>query len=249
MQNQPIIMTENPWTEIAENKRILDIDFDEIVRYNLRRTDNPICLDDFPEPFLGNKNAKVYLLLGNPGFDPNRGVHDYSEDQKNSVLKNLKHENDNQDYPHYLLSPLFENHPGYGWWHDVFQPLLKELETDKATLAKVFFCIELIGYHSEKGDDKIIKDLPSVAYSRHLILNAIRDMNTIIIGRGVTKWLNIVPKLAEYESCTFLASNRGVSLSRSTISPKAYSEVKNLVALQMKEAREKQTLINGQNEH
>lgn len=132
-------MTNNPWTEITKTNRILTIDKTEVELYNKRRTDNPISLDDFPEPFLGSKNAKVYLLLGNPGFDPHRDVHEYSEEQMSSVFKSLTHQNDNDQFPHYLLSPLFENHPGYGWWHDVFQPLLKELKTDKATLAKTFF--------------------------------------------------------------------------------------------------------------
>jgi hypothetical protein len=225
-------MIDNPWTEITDTNRILTIDRKEVEIYNSRRIDNPICIDDFPEPFLGSKKAAIYLLLGNPGFDPDSEIHNYSEEQKVSVIRNLTHRNDNDEFPHYLLGNQFEDHPGYAWWHAVFQPLLKELATDKATIAKTFFCIELIGYHSQTGDEKIIKSLPSVNYSKELILSAIKKGKMIIIGRGITKWLNLISELADYDKCTFLASNRGVTLSRSTISPIAYKEVKKAVEAQ-----------------
>lgn len=137
-------MINNPWIEISDESRVLSIDIEQVEHYNGRRSDNPICSEDFPEPFLGRKGAEIYLLLGNPGFDPTKDVHSYSDDQKNAVLRNLKHQNENEDYPHYLLNAKFDNHPGYAWWHAVFQPLMKELSLDKATIAKKFF---LYGTH------------------------------------------------------------------------------------------------------
>lgn len=217
---------ENPWTQINDQNRILEIDRIEIENYNNRRSDNPICVDDFPEPFLGRKSASIYLLLGNPGCDPNSDIHIYSDEQKMDVLKSLSHNNENEVFPHYLLGTHFEDHPGYAWWHSVFQPLLKELKTDKTTLAKNFFCIELFGYHSQSGDEKIARALPSVKYTIHLIECAIKENKTIIIARGITKWINLIPALADYANCSYLASNRGISLSRSSISPTAYQVIK-----------------------
>lgn len=85
--------------------------------------------------------------------------------------------------------------------------------------------MELIGYHTESGDEKITKVLPYVEYSKFLLNEAIRENKTTIVGRGVTKWLGIFPSLSNYDNCFFLASNRGVSLSKSTISPTAYKNI------------------------
>ena len=116
---------QNPWKEIEDNKRVLDCDLSALENHNSKRKSNPIKYTDFPEPFIGNKNSEIYLLLGNPGSSESTN---YTKEQVECILKNLRHENVDLEFPHYFLDTKFKNHPGNEWWNNVFKGLRKDLK-------------------------------------------------------------------------------------------------------------------------
>jgi hypothetical protein len=61
----------NPWKEIENKQYILSTDLDRINEFNNNKSLKPehkIQTQLIPDPFFGNKKAKVVLLMLNPGF-------------------------------------------------------------------------------------------------------------------------------------------------------------------------------------
>jgi hypothetical protein len=71
-----------------------------------------------PEPYLGDlRNAKVLILMGNPGFEPL----DYYAEATSDALIKAKRENVRQDFsktefPNFFLDPKFSWHGGAQYW-------------------------------------------------------------------------------------------------------------------------------------
>ncbi len=185
------------------------------------------------QPFAGTWNtAKSYThLLCNPGFaypQVSYSLHT-SLDHERLIIKNLRHQNGDEKYPFYFLDPLSEKHGGFTWWSRTFDRLVQELKVERLQTARHFFCVELYGYHSEFGDANLFNQLPSVEYTKLLVRNAIRKRKLILICRGIRKWFTLVPDLAKYDNCFFVSSNRGITLSQCTISPRAYVQIKQIL--------------------
>ena len=229
MQKKPLSIIENPWDQITKSVRLLPCDKTTIENYNLKYSTNQIFYKDFPEPFLGNVNAEIYCLFGNPGFDLKNPLHDYSPKQIQSVLRNLQHRNGNDQFPFYLLDPLFEGHEGHKWWTNKLKPLADELNVGLDKIAKRLFAIEFYGYHSVSGSEDLIYQLKSFDYTEYIIKEAILKNKVILVCRGIRKWLTRIPDLKCYDNCFFVSSNRGIQLSQNTISPTGYKKLKNSI--------------------
>ena len=232
-------MIKNPWNKISADKKILEIDKNLIEKHNHKYHDQEnrkISTTDYPEPFLGNPDAKIYILLANPGrnIDYEKSTLELvaKHNLKVSILKNLNHNFENVDYPFYFLDPKFEEHPGAKWWNKSFKKLIKEDEIKRKILANEIFEVELYGYHSARCERRLINNrekLESSEYSYELVRKAIIDNKIILLARAVGDWFDKVPKLKDYENCHFIASNRGIEFSRKTISPKPYIEIKKIM--------------------
>jgi hypothetical protein len=232
-------MNENPWKKITTEKKILDIDKNLIKKHNQKFEKNEqrkISVDDYPEPFLGNPDSKIYILLANPG----RNIRTESstielvkkEGLENIILKNLNHDFKGIDYPFYFLDPKFENHPGAQWWNKALEKLIKNDSFKRKKLANEIFEVELYGYHSVGCERRLINNkerLPSSEYSFNLVRKAIKENKIILLARAIGDWFEKVPELKDYDNCYFIANNRGIKFSRSTISPKAYKEINRIL--------------------
>jgi hypothetical protein len=223
----------NPWKNLtAKNgKWIATCDLENFKKrvsiISSHRT-NSLKLNYPPEPFIGNKNAKVYLLLANPDV-PKYNKVNKAKSHQIIFSKNLNHKLKK-------FYPLHKN-TEVKWWQDVLLPLIRDLglENPKNTLRisqkglsridKNLFCIEMYGYHSKKFNPNIISKLPSVKYSALLVKKAIQDRKLILIPRSIKQWFNLVPELAWYPKCHIIGTNRSIRLSQSTISPKAMLEI------------------------
>lgn len=158
------MVIQNPWSKISIEDKILDIDRDKIERHNLQyasKEDRKISTIDFPEPFIGNPDAGIYILLANPGRDmrnekatlqliENSGLH-------TSILKNLNHDFSDVGFPFYFLDPVFKDHPGAKWWRNGFNKLIENDCERQQSIAKEVFGVELYGYHSAKCERRLIQ--------------------------------------------------------------------------------------------
>ena len=229
---------ENPWESITSEKFVLDMDKKAVETYNSIATKNLLSVVDYPEPFIGDPNAPFYILLGNPGRDiKNEKTNIFDIRHKNLesiIFKNLNHSN--TKYPFYYLDPDFEFHSGYKWWRETFKNLQSETKASYDNISKNFFCVELYGYHSTNRDDRLvfgnrnIGAIPSNQYSCYLVKKAIKNKKLILLARAVSTWYSIIPELKEYDNCHLLASNRGILLSQTTISPVAFKKIESILA-------------------
>ena len=227
---------ENPWKEISKKEKVLKMDKEKIFEHNERYKSNDerlISLDYFPEPFIGDPKAEIYLLLGNPGMEVNleRRI-EITEKMKNNsdyYIRNLKHQAVNPRFPLYFLDDNFEtvDRDGHNWWKKALGKLTNENVTFE-NISKSFFAVETYGYHSAKGEPKM-RNLPSSKYSHHLIRRAINKGKLIILARAVSIWFEHVTELKTYDNCYFLASNMGIRLSETTLSPRAFKQVRRIL--------------------
>lgn len=224
---------ENCWTEISSDQKFLDIDKIIIEEHNKKYDEshhNHLQVKLWPEPFIGNKDANIFLLLANPlrpGIEEEKKFKDIQDRLivKDIILNNLKHVLD--EYPFYYLNP--ENHHllGYGWWNRCFSSLKEEFSSSK--LSKEFFTLELLGYPSWGLPKMLLNKLPSIHYSKYLINDAIEKDKIIIICRSTSNWFSLVPKLMTYSNCHLLAKNRTIELSKYTISPPVWNRINQIL--------------------
>ena len=184
----------NPWKEIEKKKYVLSTDINRVIEFNNNEPDSSIYKiqeDLIPDPFFGNKDAKVVLLMLNPGFG---GKEDKDYEQNNFeevLLNNLKHSNTKKHF--FSLDKAFEGTDAHNYW----KPMVKELNKhfDNDFLSEQLFCINLFPYHS--GKYKKIKGglLESQKYALYLLNKKIKEKDSLIISmRAYTKWSNAYSK-------------------------------------------------------
>ncbi len=150
-----------------------------------------------PVPYIGDlKNAKVFILLLNPGFN----ILDYyaeSNDKlfKEYMIKNIKQELENDPYPFFKLNPKFIWHGKY--WVSKLNDIIDEVKIKKnlpsyaeslSFVSKNIAALELVPYHSKsfKLSDKKLNQL----YTSQIMLEWVNDY--------------LVPKVRNGEACIIL---------------------------------------------
>jgi len=197
--------TQNPWEKMkkspdANGEYILDID-----RAHIDKLRNKLNLKLFPEPFIGDPEAPVYLLNLNPGF--NESDKEDMEDLKNYIFKNYKHK-----CPFYYLNDNLKETNGGKWWRQRLGELIEECGIKK--VANNVFCIEYFPYHSNKWTSGKVC-IPSQEYNQALIEKAITERKLFIVMRN--KLFSQIEELKTYKNILFLNSPQNVSISRKNI--------------------------------
>ena len=218
----------NPWIEIAkETVRdfALSNDVELIQKYNEGHSKNQIHTELIPLPFIGNKDAEIVLLNGNPGYDPGDLLFQSDPLVRVMALKNLLHEP--MEYPLYLLDPAIDSPKAGGpkWWRRILRQIIQTYGISERTLANKLFCVEYFPYNSEKfPGDKYC----SIAdeYSKWLINSALDRGAFVIIMRCNRRWRARIPRLEGYETCVMLKSCQNVSISKGNFSDESkFSEL------------------------
>ena len=225
----------NPWHEITPDNKILSRDREAVQIHNKKYShleEKRISLVDYPEPFIGNPNAKIYILLANPGRSSESEKKHSSELKKRAlesyIINNLRH--NKLEYPFYLLDPKFrEWHKGSEWWGKALKGLIEISSYEK--IAQEVISVELYGYHSTRFEKGICDKLVSLSslYSYGLVEKAIKENKIILLPRAVGEWYKKVPALKSYDKCYLIATNRGITFTENTISPFAFKEIKKIL--------------------
>lgn len=192
----------NPWCNpavMAYKYSPRDVEIISRVNEMYHNNDHPlhVNLSYLPEPFVGNKDAEIYLLMGNPGrFKRNEAnmVAQVMEDQnfREAVSRNLTHSyangnGESVEYPFYYLNPMFQAYDD-GWWDQCLSPLINDFAVTPQQLSNKIFAVELYGYHTERLNSSFLSvrnRLPSIAYTEWLIRQAIIEGKIILLGRRV----------------------------------------------------------------
>ncbi|MDR2583672.1 MAG: hypothetical protein LBC75_09350 [Fibromonadaceae bacterium] len=197
--------TPNPWEKMknssdANGEYILDID-----RAHIDKLRNKLNLELFPEPFIGNPEAQVYLLNLNPGF--NEADKEDMEDLKNYIFKNYRHK-----CPFYYLNDNLKETNGGKWWRQRLKELIEECGIKK--VANNVFCVEYFPYHSNKWTSGKVC-IPSQEYNQALIEKAITERKLFIVMRK--QLFSQIEELKTYKNILFLNNWRNVSISKKNI--------------------------------
>ncbi|MCQ2222679.1 MAG: hypothetical protein MJZ35_02700 [Bacteroidaceae bacterium] len=202
----------NPWINNSWpcNEMVAACDKDIIEKFN-QKYPNELKLNLWPEVFMGNPDAPVYLLNGNPGYnkEDDRFVND--PDFIDAIRKTLSHDTD----VFMFLEDTWDDHSGTKYWKNHTKELRKIIKD----LGGKLFDIEYFPYHSE--NQEIIKKsnlkLPSFEYSNQLVEKAINDGKLIVLMRNASKWIERIPNLRNYKNVLYLSSSSNTSLTPKNI--------------------------------
>lgn len=208
----------NPWTDLPSTEpMILQEDQSAVEAFNRHyqgREDLTVQTDLQPEPFFGNVDAPVYVLILNPGFSETDRAWHAREDFVSSIQRARTHET--MDYPHYYFDPRFVDSPGAQWWRQKTRRLIEDCGLH--AVASGTFCIELFPYHSKRYHPIPRRYsanglVPSSAYSAYLLRQAIQRKKHVVVMRAMKQWCSLVPELATYDRTIRLNSPQNVCLS------------------------------------
>lgn len=190
---------------VAENHYPVT-DYNEIMTdKRFRKFNHRLHLSLTPEPYIGDiTNAKVYILLLNPGFNRLDYYVEGVESVKTSMVNNLrqKFNGDDKEFPLIWLNPKNIWTPGGIWTENKFKPLINHvmrkmdlsyLESLKLISKKVAM-LELVPYHSKYfGLKKKEIEMQSVIEMRNFVKNILvpkahNDECCIIQTRSIKEW-------------------------------------------------------------
>ena len=204
----------NPWTNICWYKTIADCDKPIIARYLVGigkgKQSTQIHNEMLPEPFIGDLDASVYLLNGNPGVTPV----DLSLTNNTLFEKQIQDNLCQRTKPIRFMwiapkiSPIISGcrHSGYDWWEDKLSDVLA-LKPDPKICN-----IEYFPYHSYQMPS-MKSSLPSNDFVDWYIIDAVKKDKWIIVLRCKDKWLNRIPALNGYPKLLFCINPRNVRIS------------------------------------
>jgi hypothetical protein len=175
-----------------------------------------------PAPYAGPRDAPVVMLLLNPGHDPRADIEQAPGTEFfNQQRKALSFES---RCPLYLLDPAFEGTIAYRWYARRFRQLISDC--GHGAVAARLLLLQFFPYRSKAGADFPV--LPSMAFTRGLLFEAMSRQADIIVARSYKQWLSLTPELAAYP-CIMLHSVRSPYLTPGNMGAEEYRRVVNAI--------------------
>lgn len=152
----------------------------------------------------------MFILMLNPGLSyGDYFAEHHVEPFRQALIRNLRQDNEDDEYPFMFLNPQFAWHPGFTYWqrkvHGVVNALANRAETTYqqalSRVARSLACLELVPYHSRCfGASSLPRLLPSanamVEYVEDVLIpRAKKGDVTIVATRSRDNW-----KLPEHEN-------------------------------------------------
>jgi len=157
-----------------------------------------------PLPYLGDlKNAKIYILLNNPGIgDLDYIAEDRFPELRRALTRSLRQELD-PEYPMMYLNPAFSWHGGGQYWISRFKEYISLIMSKggvtfhkaMSILSQQICCLEYLPYHSARfGLGKPFQEnlkstqLVKAFVKKDLVPRAENGEIGIIVARGKSRW-------------------------------------------------------------
>ena len=213
---------QSPWHKIPTKPPFwLPCDEPYIRYFNLTAKDSVrIKANAYPEPYFGNPEAPVVLLLLNPGGGE-ASVDALTPLDVQASLRNQYTAGASMTR-HFHLSAESVG-AGQKWWTKVCRSLLTDV--DRETLQSKILSIEFSAYHSKSFGHSHLR-LPSQRFSFNLVRHAIERKALVVCMRGERYWCSAVPELASYDKFRRLKNPRAAS-----VSPRNVGEYEELLAV------------------
>lgn len=183
-----------------------------------------------PQPYQGTPNAKIWILLANPGYKDENAPKDgmdsditFFDKNKEPALKQLIFmQGENCDFCNYILDPKFINYYGRKWFLDRFtgKDYLLSSEAEKSacenndydTLKRVdnrFFLLQIHGYASKEYNNSA--NFKHMEYNKALLRWALANDKIIVIARQTEYWQRVIESVEHDDTKIFvMLNNRNV---------------------------------------
>lgn len=216
-----VVLPKNPWLDIVEKDGLklakCDVAYIEKKYGSLRAMmerfhDAELDFNQLPEPFTGNRNAKVVCLNMNPGggYDAPADAEFYTQ----RMYQNYRHELNEVFWTEEVKYPDGSIHGGTLWYNK----RTRELQRILGRKPDIFF-MDYFPYHSKSGFT-FPTDLPSYSYRNFLLKEAMEHGKLIIIMRQRQHWYNIEGlNLETYPKRVFLRSAQSGYLTPNNFNP------------------------------
>lgn len=198
----------NPWVDLPDSEPfVLGDDRPRVHAFN-RAVDAryQLRLNLLPEPFLGSRDARLVLLMLNPGF-ANSDLRVHKGGYGAALRANLV--DDPSGHIHLGLSSGFKD--DLPWWTTHLQAVIERVD-DLDALARKVLAVEFHGYHAQSWKP-IPVTLPSQQFGFWLVEQAIARGATIVPMRGERIWEIAIPSLHGYENLVRIKNPRAGTLS------------------------------------
>ena len=217
-----IMALENPWKNICWENTIADCDklivAECLAGSGKGKLGTQIHAELLPEPFIGDFNANVYLLSGNPGLSQKDFWFVFNKELESQLQETLLQNPESDIKPvHFMwLDNRVSNricatrHPGYDWWGKILSSILPINDNPK-------ICdIEYYPYHSQ-NIPRFSEELPSNKYVDYFIRDAIKKDKWIIILRCKNEWKKRIPELKKHKKLLFCSSAQNVCITENNL--------------------------------
>ncbi|MGI6311486.1 MAG: hypothetical protein ACOXZU_08135 [Bacteroidales bacterium] len=184
-------------SQILENVNQVNLDFANYIGGNC---DN-LFGDNFqlhtrliPVPYSGDiRNARIYLLMINPGFHHNDYYSEnHCQNYRNALINSLRQEEINDDFPFHYLNPEFCHTSGGNYWFKKFNDIIIQLTNNVADysyrdsirlISRNICTLELFPYHSINFglNQQIINDCSSINQIRRFVNQLLNGQRDILI--------------------------------------------------------------------
>lgn len=183
-------------SQILENINRVNLDFANYIENcdNLFGDNFQLHTGLVPVPYSGDvKNARIYLLMINPGFHHNDYYSEnHCQNYREALIHSLRQENMNTDFPFHYLNPEFCHTSGGGYWFKKFNDIIIKLTNNVANytyedsirlISKNICTLELFPYHSINFglSNQIINNCSSVHRIRGLVNQLLNGQRDILI--------------------------------------------------------------------
>lgn len=199
----------NPWSKLPVRPPfVLAVDKPYVEVFNRAAApEHHLKLQLLPEPFNGDINSPILVLLLNPGVSRGDFRVNANPNFRRLALAALRRPTHVRC--HSFLAPDMKA-PGTDWWLRATRPLIERFGRPK--IAASILAVEYFPYHSRKYAHSALR-LPSQQYTFALVRRAVRRGATIVLARGAAQWFGAVPELASYKSLVRLRTARRTSIS------------------------------------
>jgi hypothetical protein len=148
-----------------------------------------------PEPWIGNHDADIFILLANPGATRENvaGKRERNTTRHKLSIANLHGED--LSFPHYFRDPRLKSDPGGKWWTRALGRLIKDTSREK--VANAVTSLEALPYHSGQFSEPKIP-FSTQSYTNFLLHRAMSRDAFIVVYRQPEYWFRIAPELKSY---------------------------------------------------
>jgi hypothetical protein len=179
-----------------------------------------------PQPYFGNKDGKLLILLANPAYLEGTDVSEETPEIRRLFDLSRKHSLD--DAPFVYLRQELQATEGYDWWAKKLRVLIEHVGLDAVT--NQVFSVEWHAYKSKNYRRNAVP-FASQEYTQWLVKKAMDNDSFIVVGRSQKEWFSAVPGLADYPKFIRLNSVQNASITPNNMQPGRFNEIVEAIRL------------------